>query len=223
MSAGRHSYIAFYPSDWKGGTAQMTRTHRSVYFDICLYIWDYAKPCPEKALPVMLGDVEDWRRYVDDLVAAEKLHRTPDGSLYATKALAEAKKAFDLWEKKSKGGKSAAKKTNEDNGGKSGDSNPDKSPENTLAAEPEPDVKKPEDKSSVKKNPPNRKINPTRPACRAKPPTMPDNHRRKTRKNRPEPGRDRRKPSPSATPQSARNPPATAERGPKPASGRVTP
>ena len=151
MSAGRHSYIAFYPSDWKGGTAQMTRTHRSVYFDICLYIWDYAKPCPEKALPLMLGDVEDWRRYVDDLVAAEKLHRTPDGSLYATKALAEAKKAFDLWEKKSKGGKSAAKKTNEDNGGKSDDSNPDESPDESPDAEPEPDVKKPEDKSSVKK------------------------------------------------------------------------
>ncbi len=112
MAEGRHSFVAFYPSDWLGGTARMTRLQRSVYFDVCLYCWDKAEECPASELALMLGDLDGWEKVVDLLVAAEKLYRTPDGSLGNSKAIAEAKKAFDLWERKSKGGKGGASKTN---------------------------------------------------------------------------------------------------------------
>lgn len=112
MAEGRHSFIAFYPSDWLAGTARMARMHRSVYFDICCYIWDMNEPCPRTELPLMLGDIPDWERYVDDLVASKKLIKNRDGSLSNAKAHAEARKAFDLWQRKSIGGKAGAEKTN---------------------------------------------------------------------------------------------------------------
>lgn len=112
MSQDRHSFIAFYPSDWLGGTARMTRLHRSVYFDVCLYIWDKAEPCPATELPLMLGDIANWRDLIEDLLAAGKLVRSADGSLVNEKALAEGRKAYELWLKKSQGGKDGAEKTN---------------------------------------------------------------------------------------------------------------
>ena len=84
MAQGRHSYVPFYTSDWLAGTARMTRLHKSVYFDVCAYIWDTARPCPASELPLMLGDLPGWERYVDDLVSAGKLVRSPDGSLVNT-------------------------------------------------------------------------------------------------------------------------------------------
>ncbi len=147
MAEGRHSFIAFYPSDWLAGTARMARMHRSVYFDICCYIWDTNEPCPKSELPLMFGDIDGWERYVDDLVTAKKLTRNRDGSLSNAKAHAEARKAFDLWEKKSKGGKVGAEKTNNP---KEKRKAPDRTPADTPggsspkmagspAAEPEPE------------------------------------------------------------------------------------
>jgi hypothetical protein len=75
MANGRHSYVAFYPSDWLAGVARMSRKHRSVYFDVCCYNWDQNRPCPEAHLAVMLGDMKDWRVIVDELVAIGKLER----------------------------------------------------------------------------------------------------------------------------------------------------
>jgi hypothetical protein len=112
MAINRHSFVAFYPSDWLGGTARMTRMHKSIYFDVCCYIWDQNRPCPPAELPLMLGDLPDWRSYVEDLVAAGKLIRNDDGSLTNPKAAEEAEKAFSLWERKSAGGKRGAAKTN---------------------------------------------------------------------------------------------------------------
>ncbi len=111
MAHGRHSYIAFYPSDWIAGTARMTRMQRSVYFDVCLEIWDRAEPCPYAALPLLLGDLPDWEQIVEQLVAAGKLTRTPAG-LTNARAMDAATKARDLWEKKSAGGKAGADRTN---------------------------------------------------------------------------------------------------------------
>lgn len=124
MAEGRHSYVAFYPSDWVGGTARMNRMQRSVYFDICCYNWDKAAECPPSDLALMLGDLENWQSIVDLLVSAGKLYRTPDGSVGSTKAMAEAEKAFALWEKKSKGGKDGALKTNAKRGVGSPDDTP---------------------------------------------------------------------------------------------------
>jgi hypothetical protein len=112
MAEGRHSFVAFYPSDWVGGTARMTRTHRSVYFDVCCYIWDKAEPCPASELPLMLGDLPNWRDLLQDLVDARKLFREEDGSVTNPKAMEEASKALDLWERKSAGGRRGAAATN---------------------------------------------------------------------------------------------------------------
>lgn len=105
MSVGRHSYVPFYASDWLAGTARMTRLHKSVYFDICCYIWDKAEACPEAELPLMLGDLPNWRELVEDLVRSRKLTRTADSTLTNDRALSEARQAFDLWQRKSAGGK----------------------------------------------------------------------------------------------------------------------
>ena len=110
VAEGRHSYVPFYPSDWLGGTARLPRLHKSVFFDICCYIWDHAKPCPDVEAEVMVSDLKNGSKIIDDLVKMGKLSRGMDGSLSNTKALAEAEKAFALWEAKSKGGKGGAEK-----------------------------------------------------------------------------------------------------------------
>ena len=144
MAVNRHSYVGFYPSDWLAGTARMTRTHKSIYFDVCCYIWDQNRPCPVAELPLMLGDIHNWRDLVEDLVEAGKLVRGADGSLCNERAISEAQKAFSLWEKKSQGGKRGAAKTNTPGG--SGDRSPagsgdGSSPKTagTPDAEPEPE------------------------------------------------------------------------------------
>ena len=97
MAEGRHSFVAFYPSDWLGGTARMTRIQRSVYFDICCYNWDKAGECPPSDLALMLGDLDGWEKIVDLLVAAGKLYRTPDGSVGNPRAIQEAKIAQEKY------------------------------------------------------------------------------------------------------------------------------
>jgi len=124
VSADRHSFVAFYPSDWIGGTARMTRLQRSIYFDVCCYNWDKAVECPATELPLMLGDIENWQSILELLIAAGKLYRTADGSVGNTKAMLEAKKAYELWRKKSTGGKNGANKTNGKIGDGSGDGTP---------------------------------------------------------------------------------------------------
>jgi hypothetical protein len=112
MAHGRHSYVEFYPGDWIGGTARLPRLHRSVYHDICVYIWDKAAPCPAAELRLILGDLPDWERYVEELIAAGKLTRNPDGGIVNPKALELAEKARGLWQKKSQGGRKGAEIAN---------------------------------------------------------------------------------------------------------------
>lgn len=105
MANGRHSFVAFYPSDWLAGTARMSsRILRSVYFDVCLYNWDTARACPPMELAIMLGDVRDWKELVEQLIAMGKLIRNEDGSVENPKAMVEAAKAFRLHSAKSAGG-----------------------------------------------------------------------------------------------------------------------
>jgi hypothetical protein len=132
MSVHRHSYVGFYPSDWIAGTARMSRMHKSVYFDVCCYTWDQNRPCPAAELPLMLGDIPNWRELINDLVDAGKLHRAEDGSVCNERAASEAQKAFDLWDKKSRGGRTGAAKTN---AAKSG--SPDATPDGTPASTPD--------------------------------------------------------------------------------------
>lgn len=119
MANGRHSFVAFYPSDWLAGTMRMDRLHRSVYFDICCYTWDTAKPVPALELAFMIADVPNGQEVVSNLIAMEKVERLDDGSVVNAKALVEAEKAFGAWRKMSEGGKGARK------GASKGDGNGD--------------------------------------------------------------------------------------------------
>lgn len=109
MAQDRHSYVRFFPSDWIGGTARLPRLHRSVYFDVCCYIWDAAKPVPERELRLMIADLPTGAEIVEDLVAMGKLDRLEDGSFTNAKAMAEAEKAFGAWKAMSEGGKARQK------------------------------------------------------------------------------------------------------------------
>lgn len=107
MANGRHSYVAFYTSDWLAGTARMTRLARSVYHDICLYNWDKNRHVPPGEVKLMLADLPDGGDILEALIESETLHRDDRGGVYSIRAMVEAGKAFDLWERKSAGGKTA--------------------------------------------------------------------------------------------------------------------
>lgn len=109
----RHSFIAFYPSDWLAGTSRMTRLVKSVYFDVCVYNWEKAEAVPESEMVLMFADLEGQGEVIiNALVKSKKLVRDDDGGVYNVRALEEAQKAFSLWKAKSDGGK-AGKKTGE--------------------------------------------------------------------------------------------------------------
>jgi hypothetical protein len=133
--------VAFYPSDWLAGVARMSRKHRSVYFDVCCYNWDQNRPCPEAHLAVMLGDMKDWRVIVDELVAIGKLERGADGSIGNARALVESAKAFDLWQRKSAGGRKHSPKQSKQESSKTDGIEPE--------PEPEPDSPKRERRASA--------------------------------------------------------------------------
>ena len=139
MSYGRHSYVAFYPSDWLGGTARLTRMHRSVYFDICCYNWDTAKPCPKAEAAMMVCDLENGEAIIGELISMGKLILYDDGAIGSPRALLEASKSLELWEKKSQGGKSRAK-TAISTHGKSPTKSDASSPPIEPEPEPEPDL-----------------------------------------------------------------------------------
>jgi hypothetical protein len=109
MANGRHSYVAFYPSDWLAGTARLPRMHRAAFFDVCCFTWDTARPCPPTELAAMLCDIKGWRGIVEDLVSMGKLVRNDDGSVENPKALAEAEKAYAAWRAMSDAGKGAGR------------------------------------------------------------------------------------------------------------------
>ena len=109
MSHNRHSWVPFYPSDWIAGTARMNRMQKAVYFDICCYNWDKAEAVPESELTLMFGDIDGWQEILDQLIAANKLDRTPNG-IANGRAIAEAKASYETWTKKVEGGRAGAKK-----------------------------------------------------------------------------------------------------------------
>lgn len=119
MSINRHSFVAFYPSDWVGGTHRLTRLVRSVYFDVCLYNWDKNEPMPADELLMVLMDLEPGQgdQIIDVLVRSGKLQRDERGNVWSPRALVEASKSYTLWEQKSEGGRRAAEARKRAKGG----------------------------------------------------------------------------------------------------------
>ncbi len=105
MANDRHSYVEFYPSDWVAGTAYMPVAVEWLYLQICLYNWDKREPLPPAQASLRLSRSPTWQDDLTMLLDAGKVIRTNGGGLFVERALVAANKAFDLWERKSRGGR----------------------------------------------------------------------------------------------------------------------
>lgn len=114
-SRDKHSFIQFYFDHWNAGTAGMSRTMWSVYFQVCAYSWDKLTPVPKGRLSLMVADLPDGKEIVDALVEAGALIRDSNGAVHSPRALVEGQKSYAAWEAKSRGGKAGR------SGAKSGD------------------------------------------------------------------------------------------------------
>jgi hypothetical protein len=113
MPADRHSYVSLYPSDWLSGMGFMPPLTEWVYLQICLYNWDKCAALPVNEAAMRLSRHAGWADDLEALVGAGKVHRTHSGGLFVERAMQEAQKSFDLWERKSRGGKASR---NQDDG-----------------------------------------------------------------------------------------------------------
>lgn len=105
MANDRHSYVEFYPSDWIAGTAYMPVAVEWLYLQICLYNWDKREPLPPAQASLRLSRSPSWQDDLTMLLDAGKVIKTAGGGLFVERALVAANKAYDLWEKKSRGGR----------------------------------------------------------------------------------------------------------------------
>ena len=107
MSRDRHSYVNFYPDKWLAGVSRLSPLQEWVYLQVCIWNWDKGTPLPESMHKTCFRMHRNCMRDVQVLLELEKLVRTDDGGLYSPKAIDEFDKAFELWEKKSRGGKNS--------------------------------------------------------------------------------------------------------------------
>lgn len=105
MANDRHSYVEFYPSDWMAGTAYMPVASEWLYLQICLYNWDKREPVPKAQAALRFSRSPTWEADLAMLIDAGKIIRTEGGGLFVERALVAANKAYDLWERKSRGGR----------------------------------------------------------------------------------------------------------------------
>lgn len=109
----RHSYVQFYPSDWLGGMAYMPPMAEWLYLQICLYNWDKRAPLPAAEAKLRLSRSPDWEHDLAALLEANKVFKTAGGGLFVERAMVEAERAYELWEKKSRGGRVSTSKRNQ--------------------------------------------------------------------------------------------------------------
>lgn len=110
MTKRRHSTIQFNPTEWLADTARMPRVVRSVLFDLACYTYERVAPVPAAEVFLMVSDLPDGQgeAIIENLVQGKHLERGPDGAVFSPKAMAEAQRAYALWEAKSRGGRGGA-------------------------------------------------------------------------------------------------------------------
>lgn len=119
----RHSYVEFYPSDWTAGTAYMPASVEWLYLQVCLYNWDRREPLPQNQTAMRFSRSSSWEADLAMLIDAGKVIRTASGGLFVERAMIAANKAYDLWARKSRGGKNRHSGGNQgENGGGGQDS-----------------------------------------------------------------------------------------------------
>jgi hypothetical protein len=144
MSRARHSYVPFFMDDWGAATAHMPRPVWSVLFQICLYNWDKAEPVPVARLKIMFADMGPGvgMDIVNSLVESGSLEVDETG-IFSPRAIREANKAFDVWRRKSIGGKGGDKSQGGDNSGRDSGTLPtlleESSEESSIEPDPDPE------------------------------------------------------------------------------------
>jgi hypothetical protein len=113
MPADRHSFVSFYPSDWLAGMGFMPPMLEWLYLQVCLYNWDKCAALPANEARMRFARSPEWEADLGALIDAGKVHRTASGAVFVERALIEAQRAYDLWERKSRGGKASK---NQDDG-----------------------------------------------------------------------------------------------------------
>ncbi len=134
MANDRHSYVQFYPSDWVAGISFMPPMVEWLYLQICLYNWDKREAMPPAQTRLRLSRSPDWEADLAALIEAGKVIKTQSGGLFVERAMIEANRAFDLWERKSRGGKRSPNQTNAQESSKSDGKTLDKSGGGSLAS-----------------------------------------------------------------------------------------
>ncbi|MEJ7831292.1 MAG: hypothetical protein WKF79_00115 [Nocardioides sp.] len=137
MANERHSYVEFYPSDWTAGTSYMPPLVEWLYLQVCLYNWDKAEAMPASQAAMRFSRSPSWQADLELLIEAGKVIKTTGGGLFVERAMVSANKAYDLWERKSRGGKnrhSTDDKGKSENGGRSAGRSPAKSGSESLAS-----------------------------------------------------------------------------------------
>ncbi len=112
--ASRHSYVQLYPSDWLAGMGFMPPLLEWLYLQVCLYNWDKAEPVPSSEHAMRFSRHTDWAADLERLIESGKVIRTRGGGLFVERAMAEARKSYELWEKKSRGGRGGKNAPNQD-------------------------------------------------------------------------------------------------------------
>jgi hypothetical protein len=112
--ASRHSYVQFYPSDWLAGMGFMPPLLEWLYLQVCLYNWDKVEPVPETEHAMRFSRHADWAADLERLIDSGRVIRTRGGGLFVERAMAEARKSYELWEKKSRGGRGGKNAENHD-------------------------------------------------------------------------------------------------------------
>jgi hypothetical protein len=119
----RHSYVPFYMNDWAAATADMPRIVWSVLFQVCQYNWDKVEPVPHGRLKIMVADLPNGEEIVNVLVEAGSLEVTDKG-IFSPRAILEAERALDIWQRKSGGGRKSKGGDKLDNSANDSDSLP---------------------------------------------------------------------------------------------------
>lgn len=141
MTRTRHSYVPFYMDDWAAATAHMPRPVWSVLFQICQYNWDKAEPVPQARLKIMVADLDGQGEQIINLLIESGSLEVDERGIYSARALREAERALDLWQRKSRGGRKTQSGEDGDKSGRDSGTLPRELEESsrTPAAEPEPE------------------------------------------------------------------------------------
>lgn len=110
MAANRPAYVQFYPSDWKGGTANLSPSAEWTYLQICLHNWDKAEAMPATLCKLYLKRNAEWEADLALLVETGQVTRTAGGHYFVSRALREAERSVAAWNKKRRAGREGAKK-----------------------------------------------------------------------------------------------------------------